>query len=149
MDCIKYKFFTLEEANSILPEVRLLLDQVKLRKEDLVKSIIQLKEMQGKSRLNGNRKRFVDAIKNIVQSNKQLNGAHQEMLAKGLVVRDYETGSIDFPTIIEGDLGYFRWNPDDEEVSRWHGADEPVLKLLTEDINILHSPMENGDMSEN
>jgi len=79
----------------------------------------------------------------------EIAGIHISLMEKGLVVRDYEEGMIDFPTIIEGDLGYFCWLNNEEKIEHWHSAGEGERKPLEENVNLLRLKDNNDDLSEN
>jgi hypothetical protein len=47
----------------------------------------------------------------------------ERLAADGILLRDPETGLIDFPGELGGRRVFLCWRPDEERVAFWHGAD--------------------------
>jgi hypothetical protein len=142
MDNVKLKFFTLNEANSLIPEIESTVAQVQFIQEKLAINLTEVGRMKMKNRRNGNRAAFLERMEEIGHLQKDLVETHSFLQEKGLVVRDYEAGIIDFPTIIAGDLGYFCWKAGESRVSHWHSVGEGSRKPITDDLPLFH--FENG-----
>jgi len=143
MNGIEFKFFTIEEANSLLPEIRYLLHLVNSGKDHLIDTILDAQELKGNIAFNGSRKELKKKIEEIIRLGGQMVGLHQTFLGKGLVVRDYDGGVIDFPTIIDGDAGYFCWNINEDRIGHYHLAGDPNTLEITDNLKVLH--LKNDD----
>jgi hypothetical protein len=47
----------------------------------------------------------------------------EAMSSQGIVLRDADTGLIDFPARRDGRLVYLCWRPDEDSVTHWHEVD--------------------------
>ncbi|MFP4498374.1 MAG: DUF2203 domain-containing protein [Vulcanimicrobiota bacterium] len=140
MDSLKMKFFTLEEANDILPEIQSVITEINSKKEKLARKLVETGKLKAKISENGNRQELKENIAALMSIHQQLVESYQQLIAKGLVVRDINTGFVDFPTIIQGDLGYFSWQPGEETVGKWHPVNDKLLKPITSDLKMLKLP---------
>ena len=135
---MEYKFFTIEEANSMTPEVKYLIHLVNTGKDQLVEAILQTEYLKRRIGFNGNRKELERKIKEVIKHGGTVSRVHQTLLGKGIIVRDYENGEVDFPTIVNGEPGYFAWNTDEESVNHWHQVEQKERQPIDEKTRILH-----------
>jgi hypothetical protein len=105
------RHFTVDEANSLLPRLRTLLDSMR-------EAQTQLTDEQAREALSaaapgngggGPGRQVGDFRDGIV-----------ELQELGVVLRDIERGLIDFPAILEGREVYLCWEWDEHEVAHWH-----------------------------
>lgn len=143
MDNMKVKFFTLEEANTLLPSMEQIISRVLVVKERLAISLIQAGELKAKAAGNGSRVAFKEKLEETVKLHEQLSNYHMHLIEQGVVVRDYDKGLIDFPTIISGDLGYFCWKAGEDHVTHWHPVGEGYRQILTDDLTLLKQRSDN------
>jgi hypothetical protein len=97
-------FFTPEEANKKLPEVRKLLSQILELKKTIETGDLSLKDRQG-------------ALDKLSISASKLS----EM---GIELKDPGIGLIDFPAMRFSEPVYLCWKLGEEEVLYWHGIAE-------------------------
>ncbi len=116
------RYFTLAEANSLLPRLRQWLTRMQAKKRRLDQVQEKLVELAIKAAGNG---RLVE---------KELNAAEQEaerlarevdkwverISALGCEVKDVERGLVDFLARREGREVYLCWQLGEEEVAFWH-----------------------------
>jgi len=116
------RYFTLAEANSLLPRLRQWLTRMQAKKHRLDQVQEKLVELAIKAAGNG---RLVE---------KELNAAEQEaerlarevdkwverISALGCEVKDVERGLVDFLARREGREVYLCWQLGEEEVAFWH-----------------------------
>lgn len=113
------KFFTVEEANALLPRIRALLEKMfALRKEAMairpdVWPVLEKAAGNGGSRKAGELFLIFQAFERL------LNELHSfDCVLKGL-----EHGLIDFPAIRNGRQVYLCWQYGEPEVAFWHEID--------------------------
>jgi hypothetical protein len=140
MDSLTVKFFTLEEANELVPEIRRIFMEINYEKHELAKKLIEAGEIKKRAMTDGNRRELKEKIEQILILQESLNQTHKSLLSKGLIIRDLDQGVVDFPTIIEGDLGYFCWKMGEMSIKYWHPVGEGTRILLSEEIELMHSP---------
>jgi hypothetical protein len=69
----------------------------------------------------------------IARAEKNLGTAVSELNALGLKLIDPQTGSVDFPTRINGRAAAFTWQPGDESVGFWHYSGEDHRRPIPSD----------------
>jgi len=147
MDALKVKFFTLEEANTMIPEVDKIMDKIFSVKDRLVKTLYEIGEMKKNVSRNGNRRAMQEKLRQVAQLHNQLSLDQRILLEKGIIPRDLEKGYVDFPTIIQGDLGYLCWKKGEPHVDYWHKVGDSERYPINSDVDILGF---NGrDISDN
>ena len=97
-------FFTPEEANKKLPEVRKLLSEILELKRNIDSNT--LSEEERRSALD------------------RLSGYASKVSEMGIELKDPDTGLIDFPAIRFSEPVYLCWKFGEEEVLYWHGMTE-------------------------
>ena len=117
------KYFTVAEANSTLPLVRAIV-------RDVTELAAELRERH--ERLNrikpGGRFRLSEAHDEELQQVQAELERGQEKMAEyvrelqqlGVELKDYTTGLIDFPSIMNGRVVYLCWRLGEPEVAHWH-----------------------------
>jgi hypothetical protein len=117
------KFFTVAEANGTLPLVRAIV-------RDIAELAQQLRERH--ERLNrlrpGDRFSLSPAHDEEIQQGKAELERGQEKMEEyvrelqqlGVELKDYFTGLIDFPSVMNGRPIYLCWRLDEPEVAHWH-----------------------------
>ena len=86
--------YTVDEARATLPQVRSVLLQLAVER------------------------RKADASREMMQA------LLEHLTSLAIVVRDLETGLVDFPTIRDGEPAWLCWRLDDPDVAWWHTTTE-------------------------
>jgi hypothetical protein len=112
-------FYTVAEANAVLPEVRRLVKMMLDARHEVVELQPQLWPVVEKAVHNGGGKTVSQATRQIMQI--------QDMLATlddlGIQVKDLNTGLIDFPAHKDGRTVLLCWLYDEPSVQFWHEVD--------------------------
>lgn len=120
------RYFTVEEANTLLPWVRQALDRAGEVYERLSQLNEELYALNFQARRDGRtsvERRLNRLRQQIGQAQTQLEGIIAEMGRKGIIVRDVEEGVVDFPSLREGREVYLCWRRGEERVLYWHETD--------------------------
>ena len=122
------RFFTLPEAEELLPSMGRLLRSAMESK----KSAIQLDEqlngllvrinMAGGIQVDVNR--FAELKSDKEQSMERLKQALSEIENNGVLVKDLEAGLIDFPTMLDDTEVYLCWKVGEPHIGFWHHTSE-------------------------
>ncbi len=111
--------FTPERANRALVLVRKITSDIVMRY-----SALQVLRHQRDELLQhpGSQEPLEDVRTRIGQCVADLNRLHQELTDVGCVLRDWETGLVDFPAMRGTTRVWLCWRLDEPEVAHWHGA---------------------------
>jgi hypothetical protein len=118
------KIFTLEEANALLPVVESLLDRAIRAKEEAERLEGEMQLLRQRIFLAGGM--TMDVVG--VQRNRKDTEAHlqiaKDALAEidsiGVQVKDLDTGLLDFPTRVDGELVLLCWRRGETRIEYWH-----------------------------
>lgn len=89
------RFYTVEEARALLPQVRAVLLQL-----------------------------AVERVRADESNPANVLALLEHLNELGVVLRDLDTGLVDFPTIRKGEPAWLCWRLDDPELSHWHTTRE-------------------------
>jgi hypothetical protein len=105
------RFFTPEEANAALPQVREPLE-LAVRTADELRAIARAAEEAGSLKGEELRRaeRLRDAIRDLLE----------QIKSRGIEVKGLDTGLIDFPAIRNGRFVYLCWRIGEQNVEWWH-----------------------------
>lgn len=122
------KRFTLAEAERLLSRVEPLLRSAIDLKSDLEQAQGELADyrervaMMGGVNLDRSRVSAVRTRRETAASH--LRAAIEQVQGMGCVIKDLDTGLVDFPTLLHGDEVYLCWRLGEAGISFWHGVDE-------------------------
>jgi hypothetical protein len=110
------KYFTLDEANSLLPELRELLSEMKALQGNLKGSYEQAKPLLEAASENGGGFVGGDYLNNVQSLNRRL----QRFSDLGIQLKDVDRGLVDFPAWREDREILLCWHLGEESVEFWH-----------------------------
>ena len=121
------KTFTLDEAQSLLPVLESLLKRAIEGKRNAEEKDANLQELRRRIFLAGGMQVNVVSvarqraeIDKLVQQAKDAVG---EIDAIGVQVKDLETGLLDFPHMIDGEIVLLCWKMGESRIDFWHTVD--------------------------
>ena len=122
------KRFTLAEAQALVPHVdRLLREAIALKAEyDEAEGAMQ-KFTQRVMMMGGvsvDRERAIDIRSRREDAGGKLRGAIEQVQELGCLIKDLDTGLVDFPTTFRGEEVYLCWKLGETAIEFWHGVDE-------------------------
>jgi hypothetical protein len=110
------KLFTVEEANTLLPKLQKLLDDVVVYREAMREKAPHLEPSLQASASNGGGRAGseygVEAY--------SLYLAIERIRELGVLLKDLDTGLLDFPHERDGRVVFLCWHPPEERISYWH-----------------------------
>jgi hypothetical protein len=121
------RLFTPEEANAALEQVRPLVERLVERRAALLAAQARLAELLATVAGNGgglDPARARSLVEGVSAAEQQLNEVGVELADAGVVVRDPDSGLIDFPSVRSGELVFLCWQLGEDAVEWWHRPDE-------------------------
>lgn len=122
------KFFTLPEAEKVLPEVERLLRDVIHFKQDYEEREEELAEVKRRITLMGG---IIAPREHVAQLRTQkdaagraLKTAFERIQETGCLIKDLETGLVDFPTLYHGQEVYLCWKLGENGIGYWHHVED-------------------------
>jgi hypothetical protein len=122
------RYFTPEEANDLLAEVRPALEELVEHRREL--SRVTSEQARLVTRIAGNGGDFDPQEPRELQEDfqreaKALGGAVERLERLGVLIKDADRGLIDFPALREdGEEVLLCWELGEAEIAYWHGLDE-------------------------
>jgi hypothetical protein len=110
------RYYTTEEANALLDDLRASLERIREARRIVLRSAVVIRD-----RAPGNGG-GLDGTAHW-ESLRVLREEVEGLSAQGIVLRDADTGLLDFPARREGRQVYLCWRPDEAEVGYWHEVD--------------------------
>ena len=123
------QFFNLDDANQRLPLVKSIVQDIVTlfrdvhERRDRLARIRQSQQSDQESEPDAYSEE-TDQFENELRTDiARLEAFVDELGALGVELKDYTTGLVDFPTIIDGREAYLCWKLGEEEVAYWHDLD--------------------------
>jgi hypothetical protein len=122
------KRFTLAEAQSLIPRVDSLLREAVSLKSDYLEAEHAIQAMAQRVSLMGgmivDRDQAIDDKRRRDAVAARLRGTIEQVQEFGCVIKDLDTGLIDFPTLLRGVEVYLCWKLGETKIEFWHGVEE-------------------------
>jgi hypothetical protein len=122
------RYFTPEEANELLPEVRLAAEE--LVEHRLAARAVAAKRAQLVTRIAGNGGDFDpqeprELEEDFERETTAMAEAVERLERLGVIVKDVDRGLVDFPALREsGEEVLLCWQVGEDEIAYWHGLEE-------------------------
>ncbi|MBM3122351.1 MAG: DUF2203 family protein [Chloroflexi bacterium] len=116
MDGVDTRFFTPDEANQLLVELRPLVERMRLAYGTLHAARARLTDLAEKAVAGGGSR----MPPHLMQAGEQLESSILAIRRHGVVIKDLSSGLIDFPAEYEGRPIFLCWRPGESAVGYWH-----------------------------
>ena len=113
------KFFTVEEANALLPQVRILIEEMFVARDEAMARRPDLKPVLEKAAGNGGSRKAGELL-GVFKKFEKIVSELQEL---GCELKGIEQGLIDFPAMMHGREVYLCWQYNEPEIAFWHDID--------------------------
>jgi hypothetical protein len=113
------RHFTRQEANDLLVSLRPLVADMVRARDHLMALRPGLQPLSERARGNGGGRQASD----LLEALDQLRRAIEAVSSLGVVVKDVNTGLVDFPARREGREVFLCWKYGEDQVGYWHEAD--------------------------
>ena len=120
VSCV-FKYYTPQEANKALPEVKRKFDMILALRDQIVdmqEGLQRMIDSDGKLDLYMEKKQELNAaVSNLYK-------AIEDLEAIGIMIKSVDEGLLDFPSMRFNEEVWLCWKAGEEEVKFWHGKDE-------------------------
>jgi hypothetical protein len=110
------RLFTVEEANALLPKLEELLGDVAVHRDAMREKVPHLEPILRAAGANGGGR--VGSEYGVEAYNLYL--AIERIRDLGVLLKDLDTGLLDFPHERDGRVVFLCWHPPEERVAFWH-----------------------------
>jgi hypothetical protein len=122
------RFFTLKQAEGVLRDIEpQLREAIRLKAQfqeadEILKSAAREITMRGGMAVN--REQMSDTRNRRDSAVSRLQGIMESIQEQGCLVKDLDTGLLDFPTLYQDREVYLCWKLGEQGIDFWHGVDE-------------------------
>jgi hypothetical protein len=105
--------YTVEEADAVLDDLRVRLERIRETRQVILRAAKVIRERVASDGGGHEGKEYWEATAS-------LKADVEHLAALGILLRDPETGLVDFPSEREGRPVYLCWRLGEERISHWH-----------------------------
>jgi hypothetical protein len=119
--------FTVEEANALLDEVRPLAERMVAHRRALALAMERQERLEGSVRGNGGGISPAEPGSVAEEISREAEGVArclERIQDLGAVVKDLDSGLVDFPALRQGEVVFLCWRLGEDEIRYWHGVEE-------------------------
>ena len=113
------RYFTVEQANAALMIIRPVMDEIQAIREEILRTQPDVWPVVQKAAGNGGSR----AASLMAQSFDRLDKLVHQILDMGAILKDINTGLLDFPSIREDHEVYLCWRYGEQRIEFWHEID--------------------------
>jgi hypothetical protein len=121
------RYFTPEEANALLPEVRPVAERLVAHRRAM--AVMAARRARYVQRIASNGGDFDPQEQRTLEEEFEREGAAvaacvAQLEELGVLVKDLDRGLVDFPALRDGEEVLLCWEVGEDEIAFWHGVDE-------------------------
>lgn len=117
------RYFTLAEANSLLPQVAGMILSLQELKREIDAKFLHLQEQKQRSPETPSDAFFAEEAElEFLMMN--ANGLLGQLAGLGADLKDIDSGLVDFLTLVDGQEALLCWHLGETEITHWHGLYE-------------------------
>jgi hypothetical protein len=114
------KYFTLQEANEALVSIRAWMEEIQTIRQQILKHQPEIWSVMEKSAGNGGN----PTLSRMVKSFDKLDELIHAIQNIGAIIKDINTGLLDFPAIRDGHEVYLCWKYGEVDIAYWHEIED-------------------------
>lgn len=121
------RYFTPEEANAALEELRPLAERMVELRRELVEAQARRASLGAQVGTNGGDltpSDFAEADERLEEAATELAACVERIQSAGVLVKDLDRGLLDFPARRDGEEILLCWHVGEDDIRFWHGVDE-------------------------
>lgn len=113
------RYFTVEQANAALTVIRPVMGEIQAIRQDVLDRQPEVWPVLQKAAGNGGSR----AASLMAQSFERLDQLVHQIMDMGVLIKDINSGLLDFPSIRDDHEVYLCWLYDEERIAFWHEID--------------------------
>ena len=120
------RYFTLEQAEAMVPWLQETFDAIEPLKEQLAEAKEKVQSLMTRRQSNGGPRAEAELKKAASALHEAQDGMDERAYAiveRGIVLRDVEQGLVDFPSMRDGREVYLCWVVGEPSIAHWHDVD--------------------------
>lgn len=124
------KVFTIEEANLLVPQVRtsIRLMQKAVEEAEVLRDALEVLELLGAADpASPEQLEYAEKQGQLTYCRETFREEHERLAKSGALLRDLQTGLVDFHAIRGGRLVFLCWRLGEEAIGFWHEVDTGVV----------------------
>jgi hypothetical protein len=134
------RFFSVAEANSALPLVRAIVQDITTLAHELSERRERLHRLKRRDRLRlseAHEEELQQVGAELDRGQEKMEEYVRELAQLGVELKEYFIGLVDFPSLMDGRTVYLCWRLGEPEVAHWHELDAGFAgrQKLTPDIS--------------
>lgn len=114
------QYFTLQEANQMLISISAWLDEIKIIRSEILTHQPEIWSVMEKSAGNGGNL----TLSRMVKTFDRLDALIHHIQDIGVIIKDINTGLLDFPAIKDGREVYLCWKHGEGPIAFWHEIED-------------------------
>lgn len=121
------RYFTLDEANAALDELRPLAEEMVAKRRELVDAQAGRASLGAQVGANGGDltpSDFAEADQELERAASALAESVERIQAAGVLIKDLDRGLLDFPALRDGEEILLCWQVGEDRIEYWHGLEE-------------------------
>jgi hypothetical protein len=120
MDETRARFFTLDEANALIPRLEMVMERMQRRGMELRDAIGDLSTELGRPPLEVEITELMERSPDLQAAATELEELIEEIEAYGAQFKGIDLGLVDFPSEVDGQFGLLCWQYGEKEITHWH-----------------------------
>ena len=120
------RYFTLEEAQAMVPWLQETFDAIEPLKEQLAEAKEKVQSLMTRLQSNGGAKpkeELEEATRYLHEAQDGMDERAYAIVERGILLRDVEQGLVDFPSMRDGREVYLCWLAGEPSITHWHNVD--------------------------
>ena len=114
------QLFTLQEANEALASIRPWMDEIQNIRSEILKHQPEIWSVMEKSAGNGGN----PTLSRMVKTFDRLDALIHSIQDMGAIIKDINTGLLDFPALKDGREVYLCWQYGEGDIAFWHEIED-------------------------
>ena len=112
----KNKYFSVEEANALVPQLLTDIPRIQGLMTSLISGYPDVEKAREKAHLNGGSFQGADYVKDVLQ----IKSLTEALESKGCILKGIEHGLVDFLSLRDGKEVYLCWKNPEPQIEFWH-----------------------------